>query len=35
MEDDWAEWIQATADDAVIREAWRLQAEQATREAER
>jgi hypothetical protein len=33
--EDFAEWIAAEQDDADIREAYRLQAEQATRESER
>jgi hypothetical protein len=34
-EEDWREWIVASEDEEVLREAYRLQAEQATREQER
>jgi hypothetical protein len=33
--DDWREWIVASEEEEVLREAYRLQAEQATRESER
>jgi len=34
-EDDWRDWIVSVEDNEVLREAFRLQAEQASREAER